>query len=318
MMLLLTAPGIIVTAVLLDLAVGDPPWLCHPVKTIGWLVNRGESVFRRLFLDPFIAGALLTLTVLFITVSLALALTVLAYSLSIWTGHITQIILIAAALALKSLTGEGSAARRLIRQADLAPARRRVQELVSRDMSREDARGVIRATLESLSENLSDGVIAPLFFAILLGAPGVWGYKAVNTLDSMIGYRNKKYREFGKFAARLDDVINFLPARLTGLLIVLSAGVLGHSFTGSIRAWIKDAPKGPSPNGGIPIAAFAGALNLRLGGDCYSPEGVLLKIPMVGGQRTRLTGEDIGQLNLYIFAAVALLLLFYALLDFIL
>ncbi|MFH1429950.1 MAG: adenosylcobinamide-phosphate synthase CbiB [Candidatus Uhrbacteria bacterium] len=301
---------ILILAIILDLIVGDPPWLPHPVRWIGWLASTLEPFFRMLcgrFLR--IAGVLFTLLIISIVMSLVTVISIAAFLIAPIIGVATQIALIASALAVKSLAREGWIIRRLLRQGSIKSARVRVQRIVSRNMEQENERGIIRALIETMTENVSDGVIAPLCFALIAGAPGIWFYKTINTLDSMIGYRNDHYRKFGWFAARLDDVVNYIPARITGTLIVFTALFTKQSARGSILAWIRDAQKGPSPNGGIPIVAFAGARDIQLGGNCVDQGGHTIEIPTVGGHRTTLTTMDISWCLVFHYSTTGLFLI---------
>ncbi|MBN1584838.1 cobalamin biosynthesis protein CobD [Candidatus Uhrbacteria bacterium] len=292
--------AIIGWAVIMDLAIGDPKWLFHPVRAIGWFAARTEEPLRRAFPSRLkVAGAVQTAAVVSATAGLAAALGALSWEAGPVFGLVFHAAGLASALSIRSLAAEGRAVRRLLDRGLEGEARIRAGTIVSRDMSKEGRKGIIRATVESLTENLSDGVVAPLFYAAIGGLPGVWAYKAVNTLDSMVGYRNVRYRDFGWAAARLDDLANIIPARLTGILQVTAAAVVGDDWRQGIRSWIRDAQKGPSPNGGIPICVFAGAAGIALGGDCRGADGEIVHIPEVGGKRRGLRTGDIGRSILY-------------------
>jgi adenosylcobinamide-phosphate synthase len=171
-----------------------------------------------------------------------------------------------ALLACRDLDAQASRVVRALEKNDLAEARRRLSWIVGRDTECLDEHGVMRATVETVAENLSDGVIAPLFYLAIAGPLGMTAYKAVNTLDSMVGYRNERYREFGWAAARIDDVANYLPSRLTSVLVWVAALLPGFYARQSIRVTLRDGASQPSPNSGYPEAAFAGALGVQLGG----------------------------------------------------
>jgi adenosylcobinamide-phosphate synthase len=304
-------------AIVLDSILGDPQWLYHPVRIIGTCATAFEKVLRR-WLPKHLrrAGIILTVSIVGGTFVLTQALCVGFSALSPWLGMLCNILGMYTAFALHSLSREGWEIRTLIKRGDLKTAKERVSLLVSRDMEREGEQGILRATLETLTENMSDGVIGPMLFAMLGGAPLALTYKAVNTLDSMIGYRNEHYRDFGWCAARLDDVVNLIPARITGALLVISAFLLGkHPFLAA-RAWWRDAQKGPSPNGGIPIVTFAGALDLRLGGNCWDKEGNQIVIPYVGGTRPMLTPNDIVWANIFLYLSTALFVGMYLVIIF--
>lgn len=299
---------IIILAVLVDLIIGDPRHLPHPVQAIGWLITVLEPVFRKTIQNLKIAGLLMSVLIVGLITVFVLLISILGFIISPTVGIVVQIVLITSGLAVNSLAREGWMVRRFLKLNQTDKARARVQQIVSRDLSKEDRAGITRALIETMTENLSDGVIAPLIFAALGGATGIWFYKTVNTLDSMIGYKNERYRQFGWFAARLDDVVNYLPARLTGLLIFMTSALLLRKPLSAIKAWIRDAQKGPSPNGGIPIVTFAGAIDIRLGGNCYDHSGKLIPIPKVGGRRDKLKTQDISWALAFHYCTTAILL----------
>lgn len=305
-------PILVLSALILDILFGDPKWLYHPVRAIGACTILLERFLRRTLSSHLrIAGVFLTIIIVVGTFAITEMLLVGFSAISPWLGTLFNIIGMYTAFALHSLSKEGWVVRSLIKRGDLGTAKERVAQLVSRDLHREGEQGIIRATLETITENITDGVVAPLLFAMIGGAPLALAYKAVNTLDSMIGYRNKTYRDFGWFAARLDDVVNFIPGRITGLVLVVSAFLLAKHPIKAIRAWVRDAQKGTSPNGGIPIATFAGALDLRLGGDCWDKEGKRIAIPYVGGERVRLVPDDILWANVFLYVSTALIMIGY-------
>lgn len=210
-------------------------------------------------------------------------------------------------LAIGSLTREARVIYRYLLDNKIDKARLRVQEIVSRDMSNADEHQIVRATLETVTENLSDGIIAPLFFYLIGGPVGILIYKIVNTLDSMIAYKNNKYIKYGWFSAKIDDLFNYIPARLTGIIIIFIAFIRNDSAKGAIKAWKIDAQKGPSPNGGIPIVTYAGARNIRLGGPCYNKEGNTIAIPYVGGKNS-FSKSEIKTVVFYTYTATAIMI----------
>lgn len=239
----------------LDLLVGDPRWLPHPVRGIGWMIHKAEGAWRFTGLPLRAAGVLLCVSVVLVTCAVVYA--TLPWANVYWVFSF---------LALRSLDAEAGAVIRCLQVGDLAAARQQAGMIVGRDTGELDEAEIVRAVLETVSENLSDGVIAPLFYLALLGPVGMAVYKAVNTLDSMTGYKNEKYRELGWASARLDDVLNYVPARLSAALVWVSALLLGMPALRSIRLTLRDAGSQPSPNSGWPEAAFAGALGVQLGG----------------------------------------------------
>jgi len=296
---ILPAWGIIAFAVCLDLLIGDPPWLYHPVRAIGSLSTTLERLFRALMASTRLTGTLFALFVISLVTGVALALTWVSFLIHPILGTLVQIIGIAMALAIHSLANEGWVIKNLLVNNQIEEARERISLIVSRDMSEATPHDIIRALLETMTENLSDGIIAPLCFAMIGGLPGVWFYKTINTLDSMVGYKNEQYLEFGWFSAKLDDVVNLIPARITGVLMLLTSLLLHKNTKQALKGWKNDAQKGPSPNGGIPIVTFAGAQDIMLGGDCKDRKGTVISIPYVGGSRRSLTISDISSVLLF-------------------
>jgi adenosylcobinamide-phosphate synthase len=256
----------------LDWLAGDPEWAPHTVRWMGRLIQVGENLLRELIRTPraeFLGGLLLSL-------SLVGAFGAGSWLLLLWLGQLNQLLasvvalyLAVTTLATRSLLDEARAVRRLLRDSDLPGARRQVARIVGRDTQELDQSEVTRAVIETLAESASDGVVAPMFYLAIGGAPAALAYKAINTLDSMIGHRDKRYEYFGKFAARLDDAVNFIPARLTAWLFVLTALMLGLDWRGAWRVLNRDGARHKSPNAGRPEAAMAGALSVQLGGTNY-------------------------------------------------
>ncbi len=263
---------IILAALLLDLLLGDPRWLPHPVVGMGWLINRGERLVRSVARSPKalkIGGGLLVLATVAITYWLTWLIIILAVRWHPYAGIAVSIALMSQALAVKTLYQHAQAVLQPLRAGNLPQARRALSMMVGRDTAQLDEAGLVRGVVETVAENTVDGVTAPLFYGFLGGPPLALAYKAINTLDSMIGYRNQTYREFGWAGAKLDDLANYIPARLTGLLYLPLAPFSWGGLSGVIRAIRQDAPRHVSPNSGIPEAAVAGLLGVRLGGLNY-------------------------------------------------
>lgn len=241
----------LVAGVALDLALGDPRWLPHPVRALGWWIARQEG-----FLPRTTGGGVALLLITVATASLVVWLT-LPWLTIVWIWLL---------LALRSLDLEATRVLRDLERGDLAAARASLAMIVGRDTEALDEHEILRAAIETMAENLSDAVVAPLFYLLLGGPVAMAAYKAVNTLDSMVGHRNDRYREFGRASARMDDLLNFVPARLTAALVWLYAAITGNNVRRSISVTLRDAAKQPSPNSGYPEAAVAGALGVRLGG----------------------------------------------------
>ncbi len=262
-------PWQLVCAYFLDLATGDPRWMPHPVRWIGRLISRAEKAlysqnaspvrmrFSGFLLWAFVMEVVLLGAIGFLVLS-SLFHRVLAELAAIWLAYTT--------LATRGLHDESRKVAQALRTGDIALARSRLSLIVSRETSHLDRGGILRALVETVSENFSDGIVAPLFFLALGGPVGAVLYKAVNTMDSMLGYKNERYRFFGSFAARADDVANWIPARISGWLMVGACACSGLDWRAAARIMRRDARKMKSPNAGYPEAAAAGGLGIRLGG----------------------------------------------------
>jgi adenosylcobinamide-phosphate synthase len=275
-------------AYLLDLILGDPESWPHPVRWIGRM-----SVFleNKLYANSVGAGIRHWVVVMAV-VCAALYLFKTVVSLTSMLGILATIWLIYAALATRSL--HAACARveaALSPNPDIDLARSSLACIVGRETAHLDEQEIRRGVLETMAENLSDGIVAPIFYLTLGGPALMILYKTVNTLDSMIGYTNKKYMLFGRFAARVDDAANFIPARLTGLLLVLSARLTGKDWKGAWKIMLRDHHKASSPNAGVPEAAFAGALGIRLGGTS-TYFGTRIDKPFIGDPHHEITTQD--------------------------
>jgi adenosylcobinamide-phosphate synthase len=286
--------------VVLDLAIGDPRWLPHPVRGLGWLIVRLERLWRAMGLPLKLAGSLFCLNVVLVAALVTGATVVLLPHP--WIGMYW----IFSLLAIRDLDFEAAQVIGKLRRRDLPGARQMVARIVGRDTAVLDEPEVLRATIETLAENLSDAVIAPLFYLALGGPVAMAAYKAVNTLDSMVGYRNDRYREFGWASARLDDAANFIPARLTALLVWLCAAVLRYDLRRSVAVTLRDARLQPSPNSGYPEAAVAGALGIRLGGLNYY-QGVASRKPFLGDGDRPLDLAAYGKARLLLYGSSLLM-----------
>jgi adenosylcobinamide-phosphate synthase len=256
----------LIVAIILDLLIGDPRWFPHPVVYVGKLITLLEKWLRMTVRNEMLGGVLLLVMTIGITCGVVVALLKGAYAINFYLGFCLAVILTWSCLAARSLHRESRLVADALVREDLATARKYLSYIVGRDTAELDEAEVWRATVETVAENSSDGVIAPLFFLILGGPVLALAYKAVNTLDSMVGYRNERYLHFGWASARCDDLANFIPARLTGLLMVAAAPLVGLSGRSAWRIMHRDGRNHSSPNSGIPEAAAAGALGVRLGG----------------------------------------------------
>lgn len=281
--------------VLLDALFGDPHGFPHIVVLMGRLIASGERLLRRLFPatphSELWAGLMLAICLPTGFCAATWGLLYLAGQINVWLALVLESLICWQCLALRSLRDESEAVRRVLVQDGLPAARRAVSRIVGRDTSDLDAAGVTRATVETVAENTSDGVIAPLLF-LAFGAPFGVLYKAINTLDSMVGYKSDRYLYFGRVSARLDDAVNFLPARIAGLLMVLAAGISGLDRKNAWRIFRRDRRNHASPNSAQTEAACAGALHVRLGGDARY-FGKLVQKPTIGDADRPVEPEDI-------------------------
>lgn len=309
--------AVLILAFALDALIGDPRWLPHPVRLIGKAVEYGETRFRQPtlpFSSDFGRGAALVVIVVLGTYLLTAFFLYVLTRWSWWIRTGVTVVLGSLCLARRDLKEHARAVLQPLASGDLASARSMLGRMVSRETSNLSEAEVIRGTVESVAENSSDGVIAPLFYIAIGGVPLAMTYKAINTLDSMIGYHTERYEQFGKVAARLDDVANFIPARLTALAL-MGAAWIGRRFGRPYdekEAWRitwRDGHKHESPNAGYPEAAMAGALGVQLGGlSRYFGEPV--EKPTLGDARQPLCPEHITQsLELLDLASVLVLAL---------
>jgi adenosylcobinamide-phosphate synthase len=256
---------------LLDQLAGDPEWFPHPVRLMGSAITRGESALRRKDQSKrmeLASGAVLTIAVVASSYYLSRQAIRFANRQSPALGDAIELLLGWTCLAARSLEQEAASVTDALSSGDLLLARSRLARIVGRDTEHLDANEINRAVIETLAESASDGIISPLFYMALGGVPLAMAYKAVNTLDSMIGHADARYFYFGKVAARLDDVANFIPARLTALGIVAASRFIDADAPQSAwQTWQRDGRKHKSPNAGQPESAMAGALHTRLGGD---------------------------------------------------
>jgi adenosylcobinamide-phosphate synthase len=266
-LLLNSSAALMMAAFLLDLAVGDPRWLPHPVILMGKFVSCADRFLRsgKPWRD-FVAGIVLSLTLIAIATGAAWALLQCFALLPTTVFFLLTAALASTTLATRGLLDAITAVELPLREGDLPEARKKLSCIVGRETSGLNQDKVLRASLESLAESTCDGIVAPLFYLFLGGVPLAMAYKAISTLDSMIGYRNEQYFYFGKFAARLDDAVNFVPARLTAFFMIIAALAVRLNPARALRTTWRDHAKHLSPNAGYPEAALAGAFGVQLGG----------------------------------------------------
>ena len=278
---------------LLDAVLGDPYTMPHPVRLIGNMISACEKAVRKAMPQNLrFGGTLLAIAVSISSFVASLMIVLIVYMISPVLGAIVEGILCYYLIAAKCLKDESMKVYRAIAQNDTEGARKAVSMIVGRDTERLDEKGIIKAAVETVAENTSDGVTAPVMFIALGGAPLGFFYKAVNTMDSMIGYKNEKYADIGRTAAKLDDVLNFIPSRLTALAMTAAAFILGYDGKCSYRIWKRDRRNHASPNSAQTESACAGALGVQLAGDAYY-FGELHKKPYIGDKQREIENEDI-------------------------
>jgi len=285
---------------LLDLIFGDPVWLYHPVRIIGKLITLFEKLLRRLFPDTRAgqrtAGVFLVLFVTGISTAVPALVLHWLYQVQVWAGFAVETFWCYQLLAVKALRVESMRVYSAVKEGDLPKARYAVSMIVGRDTDCLDAQGVTKAAVETVAENSSDGVVAPLLFLMIGGAAGGFFYKSINTMDSMVGYKNDKYRYFGTFAAKLDDVVNFFPARIAGGLMILAGYLWGFDGKNAARIYRRDKKNHESPNSAHTEAVMAGALDIQLAGDAWY-FGELHRKPTLGDPIRPVEPEDIPRSN---------------------
>lgn len=292
----------------LDLLIGDPHFIPHPVRLIGSLISfcdkrlncdAGYNISeKKLNLTKYKRGMLLAFTVIFATFAMSVIIIVAAYSINLYAGVIAEAVMTWQILATKCLRVEGMRVYDALRTDGVDAGRKAVSMIVGRDTSVLDAAGVTRAAVETIAENTSDGVIAPMLYTAIGGPVLGFVYKAVNTMDSMLGYKNDKYMYFGRFAARLDDVVNFIPARISAYLMIAAAFIGGRQFDGknAYRIFKRDRFNHASPNSAQTESVCAGALRVQLAGDAVY-FGKLVKKKYIGDGLREIEYEDIKRAN---------------------
>ncbi len=316
---LLTAERIIPAAVLgfiLDLILGDPRWLYHPVRVIGNMISFFEKVLRAVFpknkTGERIAGFFLVVLVTGITTAVTWTVLHFLYRWNFWAGFALETFWCWQLLAAKSLKAESMRVYDAVKSGDVEQARKAVSMIVGRDTQSLSMEGVTKAAVETVAENSSDGVIAPLFFMMIGGAAGAYFYKSINTMDSMVGYVDGRFRYFGTFAAKLDDAVNFIPARLAGLLMIAASFLLGFDGKNAHKIFWRDRKNHASPNSAYTESVMAGALDVQLAGDAWY-FGVLHKKMTIGDPIRPVEAEDIPRSNRLLYGTAVLSLAVFGL-----
>ena len=294
---------------ILDLLFGDPYWMPHPVRAMGKGIQVLEKKLRRPESSPeaqMRAGALLVGIMVFCCALLPALLLLAAYWLHPAVGLVLETFMCYQIMATKCLKAESMKVCRALREGDVEKARKAVSMIVGRDTAVLSAEGITKAAVETVAENTSDGSIAPLLYMLLGGPVAGFAYKAVNTMDSMLGYKNEKYLYFGRAAARLDDVVNMIPSRLAALLMIAAAWLCGLDGKGAFCIWRSDRFQHASPNSAQTEAACAGALGVALAGDAVY-FGKVVKKPFIGDGDRPVEPEDIVRANRLLYVSAAAL-----------
>ncbi len=294
-------------AFVLDLLFGDPRFIPHPICFIGKLISFLENKLRKNCKNEIVAGRVLWIIVVIISCFLPLTILIIAFKINVYLGFALNVFFCWQILAAKSLKVESTKVYTALKNKDIGEARKYLSYIVGRDTQNLNEEEIIKATVETVAENTSDGVVAPMLFMAVGGAPLGFLYKAINTMDSMLGYKNEKYINFGRFSAKTDDVANYLPARLSGILMVASAFILGLNYKNSAKIYKRDRKNHASPNSAQTESSCAGALDVQLGGNAEY-FGTVVKKKTIGDNNKPLNCEDIKKANklMYVTAVLAL------------
>lgn len=290
----------LVMGYILDLIFGDPYWMPHPVRFIGNLISILEKVIRRFMpktkRGEYIGGIILTVMVVSISMVIPLVIILMAKSINTYLALTVETFMCYQILATKSLKVESMKVYDELAKNDLPSARKAVSMIVGRDTKDLTFSGVAKAAVETVAENTSDGIIAPMIFIAIGGAPMGFFYKAINTMDSMVGYKNERYINFGRFAAKLDDVVNYLPARISAYQMILSSFFLRYDYKNAFKIYKRDRYNHASPNSAQTESVCAGALDIQLAGNAYY-FGKLYEKPTIGDDIREINYDDIKKAN---------------------
>ncbi len=283
---------IIPAAFAIDLILGDPSFLPHPVRMMGRAITFFEKVFRNISISTFASGVFFSISLVLLTWLISFSLVSSAYAIHPAAGLVLEVIFIYYCISVRSLEKAAMDVYKKLLHGNIKEAREKVSLIVGREVENLDEAGVSRAAVETVAENFVDGVVSPVFFAFVGGAPLALTFKMINTLDSMVGYKNANYIHFGKASARIDDVMNFLPARFSMPVISLAAQLLTGKGRSVFGTAIKEGKNHTSPNAGFPEASFAGALGVKLGGP-NQYHGRLVSKPYIGERFGNVDPEHI-------------------------
>ncbi|MCP4266126.1 MAG: cobalamin biosynthesis protein CobD [Candidatus Brocadiaceae bacterium] len=279
-------------AFLLDIMIGDPRWFPHPVRMIGVCIEYAERILRKLVPSERVAGVFLTFIIVVGTYLVTYQILVFFYELRWSLGILVSIIIIFFSLSTRDLLKETGNVLNALKSGNLKKARKNLSRIVGRDTHNLNEQQVAAGCIETSAENIVDGIIAPLFYAFIGGPALAMAYKSINTLDSMVGYKNEKYLNFGWASAKIDDIANFIPARIAAVILPISSLICGADYSNSVKILKRDGQKHPSPNSGIPEAAIAGALRIRLGGPSIYSD-IPSDKPFIGDPQKKVCLDDI-------------------------
>jgi adenosylcobinamide-phosphate synthase len=305
-------PTIFLGAYIIDILIGDPRWFPHPVVIIGKFINYLEAKIlissplqksdKRKSPNKKTGGVILWFAVVIPVYFITWGIVKGCFFINLWFGAIITVLLASMTLATRSLFDESKVVTDALNNGNIVEAREKLSMIVGRDTETLNEQEIYRAVIETVSENLSDGIVAPMFYLAIGGVPLAMAYKAVNTLDSMVGYKNERYRDIGCFSAKIDDIFNWIPARLTGLIVVLAAFILRLNWKNSWKIMRRDGGNHSSPNSGIPEAAVAGSLGIQLGGE-NRYFGEIVRKPTIGDKIKEVNKQDVKKAWVIMFAS---------------
>ncbi|MBQ9708965.1 MAG: cobalamin biosynthesis protein CobD [Firmicutes bacterium] len=295
----------LIAGLLLDFIFGEPGWLYHPVVLIGKLISFFEKRLRAVFpateRGERAAGRFLVVVVCFISTAVPVVLLIFAFGIHEILGVAVMSYMCFRMVAAKSLRQESMKVYHALSEEGLEAGRSAVSRIVGRDTEALDEKGVIKAAVETVAENFSDGVVAPMFYMVIGGPALMYLYKAINTMDSMVGYKNEEYIHFGRAAAKLDDVANWIPARLAAVMLIFAAGIMRLDAGNGIRIWRRDRRNHASPNAAQTESVVAGALGVQLAGNAFY-FGQLYEKPAIGDDDREISIEDIDRTGKMMYA----------------
>ena len=304
---------------ILDLIIGDPHFIPHPVRAIGSLISVLEKKWNSKDEKKALKkGRLMVVIVSILTVITTLAILICGYTVNKYLGIIIESVMTWQILSVKCLRVESMKVYKKLKENDIEGARRELSMIVGRDTERLDYEGISRAAVETVAENTSDGGIAPMIYTAIGGPALGFLYKAINTMDSMVGYKNERYKSFGRCAAKLDDIVNYLPSRISAYAMIFACMFLGKEFDrkNAYKIYKRDRRKHASPNSAQTESVCAGALSIRLAGDAYY-FGKLVKKDYIGDDIKKISHEDIKKANNLLYMTAFICEMFFSLILFI-